>query len=66
MERVAGSPSSQIHERANENGPAVVWQGRANNDCERSPYIACNMPWPDGVFIDSQLPLATYFQWCAS
>jgi len=31
-----------------------------------SPYIAVSMPWPFGVIMLSQLPLATYFQWPGS
>ena len=30
------------------------------------PHIAVSEPWPFGVFMPSQVPLATYFQWAGS
>jgi hypothetical protein len=53
---------------APETKPAPPGRGRgrkAKGDGP-GPHIAVSEPWPLGVVIASQLPLATYFQWAVS
>jgi hypothetical protein len=36
-----------------------------NNECANA-HIWVREPWPLGVLMESQVPLATYFHWCGS
>jgi hypothetical protein len=45
----------------------VLWSATFSLREKGSPtYIAVSEPWPFGVFMPSQVPLATYFQWPGS
>ena len=46
-------------------GPACSEWGRKPKN-GASAHICVNEPWPFGVVMPSQEPLATYFQWCGS
>ena len=45
-----------------EKTPLVAERGQCEKAGEKLNHICVSEPWPFGVFMSSQVPLATYFQ----
>jgi hypothetical protein len=43
-------------------GPSRLGPGAARKEADASDHICVSIPWPLGVLMLSQVPLATYFQ----